>query len=121
MQILWIDDHPESNRKAIDFLGRRNVSVVTATDRTSAFEAIARARPDVILSDFTRRGDPNAGIDDLAYLRTKGVYDGPVVFCSGQGSPVRQRRAEELGALGPTNDENQIVDWLKQIAAGQRP
>jgi CheY-like chemotaxis protein len=121
MQILWIDDHPQFNRKLIEFLTRRNASVVTATDRASALEAIARARPDVILSDFMRHGAVNAGIDDLAYLRTKRVYDGPVIFFSGQGSPSRQRSAEELGALGPTNDENQIVDWLKEIAAGRRP
>ncbi|HYS35753.1 MAG TPA: P-loop NTPase fold protein [Pseudonocardiaceae bacterium] len=120
LNILWIDDLPETNRRMIDFLHRSGANVLLAADRTSALEVLSRTRTDVILSDFTRGGDVNAGIDDLAYLRRKGLYGGPVIFCSGQGSPTRQRRAEELSALGPTNDENQIVDWIKQIA-GRHP
>jgi hypothetical protein len=63
MEILWVDDLPETNRRMIDFLIRNGANVV----------------------------------------------------------PTRQRRAEELHAFGPTNDENEILDRLTQIAADWRP
>ncbi|HEX3782123.1 MAG TPA: response regulator [Pseudonocardiaceae bacterium] len=117
LRILWIDDFPRSNGNLTDALVRRGVTVVSVEDRASAIAAIKEHRPDVVLSDFTRDGDANAGIDDLEYLRVHRVYDGPVIFCSGQGTPNRRRRVEELGARGPTNDENDMMRWLLEIAA----
>lgn len=115
MRILWIDDNPMTNARLTSFLAHHGAVVVTATDRTSATNEIALAEPDVILSDFTRNGDVNAGVDDLEHFRQQGVYDGPVIFCSGQGTPNRRQRAAELGALGPTNDENEMIAWLSSI------
>jgi CheY-like chemotaxis protein len=120
LRILWIDDNPASNTRLLEYLVRHGAVVVTATDRKSALSEITLAKPDVVLSDFTRDGDVNAGLDDLEYLRQQGVYDGPVIFCSGQGTPHRQQRAGELGALGPTNDENQMIAWLSAIGTTKR-
>jgi CheY-like chemotaxis protein len=105
----------------IDLLTRRGAVVVNATDRESALRAIERSTPDVILSDFTRNGDLDAGINDLEFFRMHDIYNGPVIFCSGQGTPPRQRRVNELRAQGPTNDENDIIRWLWQIASTRRP
>jgi hypothetical protein len=32
---------------------------------------------------------------------------------------VAQRQLRELGADGPTNDENEIVDWLERVASAR--
>lgn len=120
MRILWLDDRPETNRNLAGRLRDLGATVATATDLGSALAQIEQARPDVVLSDFTRQGNVNAGLDDLAHLRTSGIYDGPVIFCSGQGTPQRRARAEELGALGPSNDENTVLAWLTAIEATRR-
>jgi CheY-like chemotaxis protein len=117
-RVLWLDDRPETNRILAEYLRSRGAQVVQVTDRTGALEALAIGRPTVLLSDFTRHGDVNAGIDDLEYLRTRELYDGPVIFASGQGTPDRQRRAEELGALGPTNDRGELIHLLSLIVEG---
>ncbi|MFF4591969.1 P-loop NTPase fold protein [Amycolatopsis sp. NPDC001319] len=125
LRVLWIDDNPVSNRRVIERLSNAGAVVTTATDRTSAFAAALReGEPDVVLSDFTRAGDPFRGVDDLAYIRERGLYHGPVIFCSGQRLPQLLRRVEELDAIGPTNDENEIVRWVERIAevkASARP
>ena len=112
LHILWIDDKPFSNGRLIQFLEDHGATVATATDRASAVTEIGRVRPDVILSDLTRDGDSDAGLDDAEFLRANGLFDGLVIFSSGRGSPAQVRRAGEFGALGPTNDENDIVRWL---------
>ncbi|HKN55960.1 MAG TPA: P-loop NTPase fold protein [Amycolatopsis sp.] len=117
--IVWIDDQPETNRSLITFLTARGASVVLATDRASALEAFQQGEPTVVLTDFGRGGDPDAGIDDLAFFRSTGRYEGPVLFCSGRGTAERRRRIDELGALGPTNDENEIVRLIFAIKSEQ--
>ena len=117
--IVWIDDQPETNRSLITFLTARGASVVLATDRASALEAFQQGEPTVVLTDFGRGGDPDAGIDDLAFFRSTGRYEGPVLFCSGRGTAKRRRRIVELGALGPTNDENEIVRLIFAIKSEQ--
>jgi len=120
LKIVWIDDKPFSNSRLVRFLEYRGATVVAATDRASAVEAIGKTRPDVILSDFTRDGNPDAGLNDAEFLRDNGFFRGPVIFSSGRGSPAQLRWAEDLGALGPTNDENQIVDWLTMYVRSER-
>jgi CheY-like chemotaxis protein len=117
LRILWIDDQPLTNQRVIDFLTAQGARVTAATDRATALDAFKTAKPSVVLSDFGRDGVPDAGIDDMEYFRENGVYDGPVIFCSGRGTAERQARLTQLGALGPTNDENEIVRLVMQIAA----
>lgn len=117
MNILWIDDHPLSNKRLTDLWTTRGANVTIATDRTSAIEALERTKPAVILSDFGRHGVADAGIDDLEFFRSAGLYTGPVIFCSGRGNRERRRRVAELGALGPTNDENEINRLVSGIAS----
>jgi CheY-like chemotaxis protein len=121
LRVLWIDDNPMTNRSLTEFLRRCGATVTPVTDRAGALSAFEQTRPDVVLSDFTRKGNVNAGIEDLEYFRVHDVYDGPVIFCSGQRSPALVRRAADLNAEGPTNDENEIIALLGQIAAAMAP
>jgi CheY-like chemotaxis protein len=119
VNMLWIDDHPLSNRRLTDLWTARGANVTVATDRTSAIDAIEQATPAVILSDFDRNGVADGGINDLEFFRSTGLYTGPVIFCSGRGNSERRRRVAELGALGPTNDENEINRLVYGIVSGE--
>lgn len=116
MRIVWIDDHQDTHRTVKDHLRRRGADLVLATDRMSALEAFRYGRPDVVLSDLTRNGNGDAGLDDLAYFREQRLYDGPVIFVS-RWTPARERRANELGASGPVNDRDEIIRRISSIAA----
>jgi CheY-like chemotaxis protein len=117
LRVLWIDDNPDTNGAMTDLLRMRGVTVTLATDRASALRAFELTQPDAVLSDFTRGGNPNAGIEDLEYFRVNRIYAGPVIFASGHDSPIVRRRLAELNADGPTNDENDIVRRLVRLAA----
>ncbi|HEV2781831.1 MAG TPA: P-loop NTPase fold protein [Actinophytocola sp.] len=116
LRILWIDDNPGSNREMAAVLLGRGAFVTQATNRATALAAIEQRPPDVVLSDFGRGRDDEAGLNDLEYFRKNRIFEGPVLFCSGQGIPERKQRIQELGADGPTNDENEILRWLEQAA-----
>lgn len=119
--ILWIDDHPKTNRRLTDLWTKQGATVAIATDRDSAVGIIEQTKPAVVLSDFGRNGDEDAGIDDLAFFRSTGIYTGPVVFCSGRGTPERRQQITELGALGPTNDENEINRLVTRLVSDKDP
>jgi hypothetical protein len=67
----------------------QGADLVLATGRTSALEALVHAKPAVVLSDFTRDGNVNAGLEDLAYFREQHLYAGPVIFCFRNGNSAR--------------------------------
>jgi hypothetical protein len=74
-----------------------------------------------VLSDFRRGQDDDAGINDLGYLREGGHYRGPVLFFSGRIPELAlQERIRELGADGPTNNENDVVRRLEQVATTKK-
>ncbi|WP_215546387.1 P-loop NTPase fold protein [Amycolatopsis sp. CA-230715] len=117
-RVLWIDDHPGSNRRLIDHLTRLGAVVTTAVNHTAALAAFEETAFSIVLSDLTHGADPEKGLTDLAHYREHGIYHGPVIFCSGKASPEIPDRAARLGALGPTNDENEIMRWISLVASG---
>ncbi|WP_245783261.1 MULTISPECIES: response regulator [Amycolatopsis] len=90
--------------------------VESVTNREDAIEALPRVRPTALVSDIRRGDDPQAGFTDLRYLRERGLYDGPVLFYTGQVTPSRLAQAEELGADGVTTDPGDVLEWLAGVA-----
>ncbi|HEX5404455.1 MAG TPA: P-loop NTPase fold protein [Pseudonocardiaceae bacterium] len=120
LRLLWIDDVPAGNTGMAGVWSGQGVVVSTATNREEAVREIRRQRPDVVLSDITRFGDPNAGFDDLEYLHDEGIYDGPTIFYAGNISRARSERAEELGAVAITDNPAVVMDTLIELANGMR-
>ena len=121
LRILWIDDQPPNNTGLADYLRWSGVHVDVTTGRAKALAAFSRHRPDAVLSDFRRGTEEDAGIDDLAFFRGEEVaYSGPVLFFSGKiPGLVLQERIRELRADGPTNNEEDVVQWLERVAAAK--
>ncbi|MEU6267649.1 P-loop NTPase fold protein [Saccharopolyspora shandongensis] len=123
LRVLWIDDSfkPDLLGDAkLDLIAdahRRGIRVLQTNDPESLNAAFRRFEPDLFISDITRNGDPNAGLDDLAALRSDGIYDGPVIFYTSRVTPSRVKRAEELGAVGVTADPRELVSWIERFAA----
>ncbi len=117
LRLLWIDDMPDNNRTFVTNLRWRGVEVVEVRNRAEA-ERELRARSagfDLLISDLTRDGDPNAGFTDVEKLRD-GFYTGPVAFVAARITAERRQRAADLEAIGIASGIEPAVAYLEELA-----
>ncbi|MDA3624144.1 P-loop NTPase fold protein [Saccharopolyspora sp. WRP15-2] len=123
-RILWIDDDFGSDvlsfaggtkAQVLEFAARAGIRIETISDPETARFVMRRAKPHLLISDINRGDNPNAGLDDLAALRSEGIYDGPVVFYTRRVTPSRIKRAEELGDVGITSDPDELQAWIERF------
>jgi CheY-like chemotaxis protein len=99
LRVLWVDDAPERIRPQVERVANLGASVRLAANGAEAGERLDRDAFDVLVSDITRGGDPEAGLKDLRRFRAEGVTVPPaVVFFTSRITPARQSVAAELGA-----------------------
>ncbi|WP_427920269.1 P-loop NTPase fold protein [Streptomyces sp. cg40] len=98
IRMLWVDDHPGNNTSHVRELERLGAQVLLAEDAPSAERMLARTPVDLLLSDFARGLDGDAGLNALARWREREIFTGPAVFFTGRITPARERQCRELGA-----------------------
>ena len=116
-RILWVDDHPESNVRIVELLRKSGAIVELAGSGKEAMSVLQSFAPDLLLSDVGRRGDSNAGFDDVSAYREDGIFTGPVIFYSGRVSNSMRERASQLGAQVVATER----DLLRAIAELPEP
>jgi hypothetical protein len=118
LRILWIDDNLEKNRSVIESVERRGarVDAVRTDEETVPYLRDGGEAIDVIVSDRPR--EPNLLLDaeGSSEMRDLGAQ---VVFTS-RVTPSLRRAADELGALGITNDPAELIAILEGEAAERR-
>lgn len=118
LRVLWIDDHPEYNRREVDILQRDGVSVSVAEDLHGARDVWRRSGPfDAIISDVARVDVADAGFVDLAALRQEFDWHGPAVFYTSRITREGRERAAELGAGITTSFEGILTELSRATAA----
>ena len=112
-RILWVDDEPESNETEARLLRRLGVDVENATATEEALERLRLdpGRFDLVISDWTRGTDTEAGPRLLEALLNRG-NERPVLLYVKRVDGERYARASELGADGITAEPD---DLLKQV------
>ncbi|MDA2808643.1 P-loop NTPase fold protein [Nocardiopsis suaedae] len=106
--LLWIDDNPPNNRVFAKHLQLSGVYVENARDQEEASRSLRSRKWDLIISDVTRHGDPEAGFTDLTKFLSGGQAHTPVIFYVGRVTPERRNRASTLGALGITSSPMEL-------------
>lgn len=109
--ILWVDDRPDNNvweRRALEAYG---VRFELATDTDQALDALRGGGFAAIISDMGRPGDRQAGFTLLERLRAEGE-DVPYVIYASSRAPEHVREARARGALGATNDPEELVEMV---------
>ncbi|MGW1837134.1 P-loop NTPase fold protein [Streptomyces sp. NPDC002067] len=119
LAVLWVDDDPDA-LPGMTELRRRGADLQVVTTDAEVLARVAARRVDLLLSDLTRDGDPDAGFALARRLRDEGLYDGPIGFFVGEVTPERQRRAAEVGALGVTDRAGTLLDWIDETQAARR-
>ncbi|MFJ9248149.1 P-loop NTPase fold protein [Streptomyces sp. NPDC101776] len=112
IRMLWVDDHPGNNTSHVRELERLGAQVMVVEDARSAEQRLASGPVDLLLSDFARGADGDAGLNALARWRERELFIGPAVFYTGRVTPARERRCRELGARIADNGETlrRLVD-----------
>jgi hypothetical protein len=110
LMVLWLHSPHAAEPEEMT---PQDVLVRMACSRSAAAEVLSE--PDSLI-DFlvvdTRHGrDPEAGFDDLAYIRNNGLYTGPAVFYASRITPDRRARATALRATITTS----FADVLRRL------
>ncbi|NHD18114.1 MULTISPECIES: P-loop NTPase fold protein [unclassified Actinopolyspora] len=97
----------------VSILQEWGATVDTASDFESMERSARRRNPNLIISDINRHERENAGLEDLQILREKNIYTGPTIFYVARITGARRDWANELQAIGITNDFNEMLEWTK--------
>jgi len=114
LHILWIHENPDNNRRLIELIEGHGGQVVTAEDYDSAGQYLSTGSRSVnlLISTIVGPEGDDAGLRYLEKLRSEGAYGGPVVFFASRITPAQRKAAYELGAVGVTGNEMELLDIL---------
>jgi len=97
IRVLVVDDDPDARDLVTAVLGQSGADVVTASSTVEALDALARARPHVLVSDLSMPGDDGYAL--LQRVRALGLdHDGRVPAVALTASARAEDRARALAA-----------------------
>ena len=117
--VLWVDDRPSNNiyeRKSLEALG---VRFVLSRSTEDALEKIRENHFDAIISDMGRPPDPKAGYTLLDQLRNSGI-ETPFIIYAGSSAQKHKDEAKRHGALGSTNNPQELFQLVTAALARRR-
>ena len=105
-RILIVDDHPLMRRGLTALIDNEPDLIVCAEAATprAGFEAIASARPDLVITDLSMGDGVSAGLTLVQDIRS-GYADMPVLVLTIHDAPQYARRAFSAGANGYVNKQ----------------
>ena len=122
-RVLWVDDHPESNRAEAAMLARLQIEVEPVRSIAEALSRLAtaasEAQPfDLVISDWSRQAEgPLAGLRLLQALRAAG-HRQHVVYYHGSFGTVQRTglavAARAAGALGEATMPQELLGLVLQ-------
>jgi CheY-like chemotaxis protein len=117
VKALWVDDRPDNNLNERQLMG--NLLGIQFDLSPSTEDAMSKIKqhPDiyqVIITDMSRPGDPQAGYTLLERLKGAGSKI-PVVIYRGAYRPEDDIEARNRGAEGITNRPQKLVEMVTRI------
>lgn len=85
-RILWVDDNPANNTYEVNALTSVGISVVQVTTSEEALATLSEGRYDTVISDISRGGNTEEGLNFLNRMRDQGL-DHPTIFYIGHVDP----------------------------------
>ena len=111
--ILWVDDHPDNDIYQRQALAELGVKFVLAGNTQEAMSAIRARIPkiDVIVSNFRRSGDLQAGYSLLAAV-LKVPEPPPYIIYSGTSNVTLVAEAKAKGAFGQASRAKDLFELI---------
>jgi CheY-like chemotaxis protein len=109
--ILWVDDYPNNNVYERASLAALGIKFDLAKNTSEAMQLLQQQNKNysLIISDFKRRDDPQAGYTLLAAVKQL-PHPPPVIIYSSSSSPEYEKDAIARGAFDETNDPVRLYD-----------
>jgi CheY-like chemotaxis protein len=117
-KILWVDDNPDNNRYERNGLGALGVQFQLATNTEEALKLLNSKRFSLVISDFGRRDDPQAGYTLLDQVK-KLSSPPPFIIYGSSADPQHEKDARSRGAYGQTNSPQRLFDLAVSALAGK--
>ncbi len=114
-RVLWIDDHPSNNFYERLALAQMGLSVDIAASTEEGIQSARHIQHNVIVSDMSRGGQQNAGLEFLTAARTQGMLT-PIIFY------VRHldwERGVPTGAFGITDRPDEVLHMVLDVLERQ--
>ncbi|WUD78372.1 response regulator [Streptomyces sp. NBC_00510] len=117
-KVLWVDDRPEGNVPLVELFRSVGMQVDLALSTDEAVPLFRRKPYDVIISDFSRDGDREAGIKMLRVLEQYNI-DVPVLIYTGRFAPERGvDRRIFAGTTAPVELVHYVIDLMERARLG---
>ena len=112
-RLLWIDDYPANNSAVLELLRQHGLDVDLAIDTWHALDRLRAYPYTLIISDFGRGSEENAGLTMFDVFREAGVAVPPVVyFASENAVQLFSEAALRLGAIGVFCHTPELIQLL---------
>lgn len=108
LKVLWLDDQPDRNIRERDTLSALGFVFTLVKSTQEAKSLIAGSNYDLIISDFKRDSDPEAGYGLLDHIKTLQQYPPYIIYASAV-TPELVQQAIDRGAFGETNRPSELV------------
>lgn len=110
-RMLWVDENPGNNTIEIQLFKRLGFNIDLATSNEDAAKRLAEHVYDVVLSNWTRLGDGNAGKNLIPTVRAA-TLSPPIIFYVGK---VREVPVDAFGlTVRPDELLNLVLDALER-------
>jgi len=116
-RVLWIDDHPANNLYERTALAAVGVTVDLALSTREAVHTASVLRPDMVISDMDRAGNPVAGLEGLETFAERGL-GAPFVFYTGKVDPTKPT---PRGAFAITERPDSLLHYVFDLLERREP
>lgn len=113
-KVLWVDDHPDNNKQEIRALEQLGAKLTAARSTESAMTNFRTVVFDLVISDFARAGDRQAGYTLLHQMRRSTGPQPPYIIYSKETSQAMVAEAKGKGAFDQTNDPVRLLNAVEQ-------
>lgn len=112
--VLWVDDQPANNFTERLFFHEIGIFVDCRADTAEALAALADLRHDVVITDLSRPGGREAGLDLLRELRARGGAT-PVLLYTATAAPELQAAFAAGGGQGVFDRSRPLVEKTLEL------
>ncbi len=112
--ILWVDDRPQNNIGEVKQFQQMGIIITTSTSTEDALEKAKTNQYGLIISDMGRPPDERAGYTLLEELKNMNITI-PFIIYSGSNLPEHKAEANQYGAIGSTNNFEELLLFVKSI------
>jgi hypothetical protein len=110
-QVLWVDDNPQNNSDETELFRSLGMRVKAVTNSAVALQELRDGEFNVVISDFAREGDPEAGPALAKAMWDQKIYSRTIIYTG--SSPWGRPTPPYL--FGITNRPDHLIHYVIDV------